>query len=73
MSKRTISTAVTGLAVAATMLGCSATHAGPRSCTAPHAANGTTISVDAQGNASSPYTGGTGFRCSNGTWMRISR
>jgi hypothetical protein len=39
-------------------------------CAAPSAPNGTTVSVDAQGNASAPYTGGYGLKCSNGAWVK---
>ena len=40
-------------------------------CHTPTAPSGTTISVDQAGNATAPYTGGLGYRCDGGTWVRI--
>ena len=53
--------------------GCAASRHAPAGCHTPAAVSGTTVSVDGQGNASSPYTGGTGFRCDDGTWVRIGQ
>ncbi len=43
----------------------------PAGCHTPAMPDGSTISVDAQGDATAPYTGGLGFRCDGGTWVRI--
>jgi hypothetical protein len=45
---------------------------GPRACSSPSLPSGDSISVDSQGNASSPATGGLEFTCAGGTWVRIT-
>ena len=41
-------------------------------CHTPTMPDGSTISVDQAGNATAPYTGGLGFRCANGKWVRMT-
>lgn len=41
----------------------------PQDCAAPHGKNMETITVHPDGNATTPYTGGTGEMCNDGTWL----
>lgn len=62
------------IAIPAALTACSApahTTAHSAACTSPSAPSGTTVSVDSQGNASAPYTGGVGLKCTDGSWVRI--
>lgn len=62
--------AALAIAIPAALTACS-TQTHPAACTSPSAPSGTTVSVDAQGNASAPYTGGIGLKCTDGSWVRI--
>jgi hypothetical protein len=63
---------IAGAALAAAVMTATGTH--PGCLAAGHRLGvGTTIAVDAAGNASSPYNGtGTGYECTRaGAWQRI--
>ncbi len=76
MRRKVATVAAVVAAAAISLAGCSAgtqaQRSAPEGCHTPAAPNGTTISVDRNGNASSPATGGLEFRCAGGKWVRMT-